>query len=502
MSLIDHLEHTISPAVLGDASSIAHISVLEQFYALMIARLAIPQAYSQFLGNQQRLDQAKVAVPLFEQIWHANAQRTLMVEELALMHHLDAETIVQLLTNAAPLTYQALIDAAKGQFLPAYLQGVAPSVRPLLPVWAESVLVDTPASPVTAAPHVPEPPAIDKAATPVMVEEDEVNTDAVTDQTLAPAPISAKPSDYRTPDYRTPEVSGQAQSTPLPTRARNRRRDLIVRLVLLIAALTALFLLWLLVIKPHQTAPAEPVVTVPQPVAAAPVVTDAPDPVELIVAIDDSGNLYTCSAAVGDTSAQAMLKQALTLSFGTQVDVCELSVMEGVATELPMSAQSLSDAVMRLRSAPFARLHLQNGSITLEAPDAAQLQRLLSDIRALVPTVSVMAAAPLPLPQPEVTMDDNMDATMDDNQVDAPIPDDSAAQNFSSDASGSQSTIAPDAVPPPRPSDMTNQTRDQNEPTSSNNISNAEVDDLANSIIVAEELRGARPVDKNIAPTP
>lgn len=496
MSLIDHLEHTISPAVLGDASSIAHISVLEQFYALMIARLAIPQAYSQFLGNQQRLDQANVAVPLFEQIWHTDTQRTLMVEELALMHHLDAETIVQLLTNAAPLTYQALIDAAKGQFLPAYLQGVAPSVRPLLPVWAESVLVDTPASPVTD-PHVPEPPAIDKAATPVMIEEDEVNTDAVTDQTLAPAPISAKPS-----DYRTPEVSGQAQSTPLPTRARNRRRDLIVRLVLLIAALTALFLLWLLVIKPNQTAPAEPVVTAPQPIAAAPVVPPTLDPVELIVAIDDSGNLYTCSATVGDISAQAMLKQALTLSFGSQADICELSVVEGVATELPMSAQSLSDAVMRLRSAPFARLHLQNGSITLEAPDAAQLQRLLSDMRALAPTVSVMAAAPLPLPQPEVTMDDNMDATMDGNQVDAPIPDDSAAQNFSSDASDSQSTVATDAVPPPRPSDMTNQTRDQNEPASSNNISNAEVDDLANSIIVAEELRGARPVDKNITPTP
>lgn len=493
MSLIDHLEHTISPAVLGDASSIAHISVLEQFYALMIARLAIPQAYSQFLGNQQRLDQANVAVPLFEQIWHADTQRTLMVEELALMHHLDAETIVQLLKNAAPLTYQALIDTAKGQFLPAYLQGVAPSVRPLLPVWAESVLVDTPASPVTA-PHVPEPPPIDKDATPVMVEKDEVNTDAVTDQTLAPAPISAKPSDYRTPDYRTPEVSGQAQSTPLPTRARNRRRDLIVRLVLLITALTALFLLWLLVIKPNQTAPDEPVVTAPQPVAAAPVVPPTLDPVELIVAIDDSGNLYTCSATIGDISAQAMLKQALTLSFGSQADICELSVVEGVATELPMSAQSLSDAVMRLRSAPFARLHLQNGSITLEAPDAAQLQRLLSDMRALAPTVSIMAAAPLPLPQLEVTMDDNMDATMDDNQVDAPIPDDSAAQNMNPNAT--------DAVPPPRPSDMTNQTRDQNFPASSNSLSSAEVDDLANSIIVAEELRGARPVDKNIAPTP
>lgn len=91
-------------------------------------------------------------------------------------------------------------------------------------------------------------------------------------------------------------------------------------------------------------------------------------------------------------------------------------------------------------------------------------------------------------------MDDNMDATMDDNQVDAPIPDDSAAQNMNPNAT--------DAVPPPRPSDMTNQTRDQNIPASSNNISNAEVDDLANSIIVAEELRGARPVDKNIAPPP
>ena len=51
-----------------------------------------------------------------------------------------------------------------------------------------------------------------------------------------------------------------------------------------------------------------------------------------------------------------------------------------------------------LRSVPFARLQLQNDRITLEAPDAMQLERLMTDIRTLLPAMMIETTAPLPLP--------------------------------------------------------------------------------------------------------
>ena len=49
MTLIDQLERTVTTAVLGNDDNVAHTSLLEQFYAILITRLAQPMAYSQLL---------------------------------------------------------------------------------------------------------------------------------------------------------------------------------------------------------------------------------------------------------------------------------------------------------------------------------------------------------------------------------------------------------------------------------------------------------------------
>ena len=51
MSIIDQLEQTVTAAILGDKGSISHVSLLEQFYAILASRLALPHIYSQVLRD-------------------------------------------------------------------------------------------------------------------------------------------------------------------------------------------------------------------------------------------------------------------------------------------------------------------------------------------------------------------------------------------------------------------------------------------------------------------
>ncbi|MGM8900387.1 hypothetical protein ACS8FC_17360, partial [Psychrobacter sp. 1Y4] len=122
-------------------------------------------------------------------------------------------------------------------------------------------------------------------------------------------------------------------------------------------------------------------------------------PIEFIVGVDDSGNLYTCSATVGDAALQSSLQQALNTSFGEQASICELTVQDGIATTIAnMPAEILPNVLTMLRSTPFARLHLQNDRLTVEAPDDMLLQQLVTNVRSLAPTMAVDSTAPLPLP--------------------------------------------------------------------------------------------------------
>ncbi|MFP3560850.1 hypothetical protein SB861_61235, partial [Paraburkholderia sp. SIMBA_049] len=87
---------------------------------------------------------------------------------------------------------------------------------------------------------------------------------------------------------------------------------------------------------------------------------------------------------------QSTLQQALNTSFGEQASICELNIQDGVATTIAnMPAETLPNVLTMLRSTPFARLHVQNDSLTLEAPDNMLLQKLVTEIRSLVPAMVV-----------------------------------------------------------------------------------------------------------------
>lgn len=127
MNIIDQLEQTVTSAVLGgysnddhtnqaDNANVSHVSLLEQFYAILAARLALPQVYSQLLRDDQPIiNDNMIEMPLFEQLWQAPSARQVIIQELAATHHIDELTTKKLIMNAAPLVYRELKIMANGQ---------------------------------------------------------------------------------------------------------------------------------------------------------------------------------------------------------------------------------------------------------------------------------------------------------------------------------------------------------------------------------------------------
>jgi hypothetical protein len=429
MSIIDQLEQTVTPAILGErdsSDSVAYISLLEQFYAILATRLAVPQVYSQLLRNDQVMASDGIAErPLFEQLWQDKRLQKTIIQELSATHHIDESTTAHLLINAAPLTYRELKALANGQFLPAFLQGEQSTLRPYLPTWSAAIITATQGANSESKSNLATDnyivPNIDNA--PNTLNETDLSTSVVSATTAAhlettdleqknierdeilgtdisndddPFSASNDAIHANPADHRSAENSNLKREQ---MRTRNQRNDLLIRVFLLIVALAAIALAaWALLLKPNNEIPVEPVAAVPVVLPPAPP-AQTMTPVEFIVGVDDSGNLYTCSATVGDAALQSTLQQALNTSFGEQASICELTVQDGVATSIAnMPVEMLPNVLTMLRSTPFARLHIQNDRLTLEAPDNMLLQQLVENIRSLVPAMAIDSTAPLPLP--------------------------------------------------------------------------------------------------------
>ena len=546
MNIIDQLEQTVTSAVLGgysneghisgvyvnddntgqvDNGSVSHVSLLEQFYAMLAARLALPQIYSQLLRDDEPIaNENIIETPLFEQLWQAPNSRQTIIQELAVTHHIDEVITTKLIMNAAPLAYRELKVMANGQFLPAFLQSQQPSFRHYLPIWsaplitaaqhdedelfnAQSAVADIAAAPVS----------LNKYAASVVIPYENVITEPNEaaeltnesfDNSLDTSAIHANPAEHHLAE------NGSLKREKI--RTRNQRNDLLIRVFLLLAAITAIGLVWALLIKPNNVTPVEPVVTAPAviaPIAEPPAQTLTP--VELIVGVDNSGSLYTCTASVGDAALQDTLQQALNSSFGEQAGMCQFTVQEGFANNIAnMPIEVLPNIFTLLRATPFARLQLQNDRMILEAPDSMQLQQLATDIRALVPTMMVDSTAPLPLPNNDgmgaadmngvnnqydvnnYNANNNVNGNndyqaMDDDTGDSVMPAPARNNDFNNPPMYDQpsNNAAMNNVP------MNNAPVNNERPASTRPpgpFSESEVDDMASSVIVAEPAQVRR----------
>ena len=546
MNIIDQLEQTVTSAVLGgysndgnisgvyvnddntgqvDNSSVSHVSLLEQFYAMLAARLALPQIYSQLLRDDEPIaNENIIETPLFEQLWQAPNSRQTIIQELAATHHIDEVTTTKLIMNAAPLAYRELKVMANGQFLPAFLQSQQPTFRHYLPIWsaplitaaqhdedelfnAQSAVADIAAAPVS----------LNKYAASVVVSSENLITEPNVaaelanesfDNSLDTSAIHANPAEHH--------LAENGSLKRQKVRTRNQRNDLLIRVFLLLAAITAIGLVWALLIKPNNATPVEPVVTAPaviSPIAESPAQTLTP--VELIVGVDNSGSLYTCTASVGDAALQDTLQQALNSSFGEQAGMCQFTVQEGIANNIAnMPIEVLPNIFTLLRATPFARLQLQNDRMILEAPDSMQLQQLATDIRALVPTMMVDSTAPLPLPNNDGMGAADMNGA--NNQYDVNNYNANNNVNGNNDYQATDDDTGDSVMPAPARNNDFNNPPMYDQPSNNaamNNVpmnnapvnnerpastrppgpfSESEVDDMASSVIVAEPAQVRR----------
>ena len=549
MNIIDQLEQTVTSAVLGgysndgnisgvyvndyntgqvDNGSVSHVSLLEQFYAMLAARLALPQIYSQLLRDDEPIaNENIIETPLFEQLWQAPNSRQTIIQELAATHHVDEVTTTKLIMNAAPLAYRELKVMANGQFLPAFLQSQQPSFRHYLPIWsaplitaaqhdedelfnAQSAVADIAAAPVSLNKY-------DATAASVVIPSEKLITEPNVaaelanesfDNSLETSAIHANPAEHH--------LAENGSLKRQKVRTRNQRNDLLIRVFLLLAAITAIGLVWALLIKPNKATPVEPVVTAPAviaPIAEPPAQTLTP--VELIVGVDNSGNLYTCTASVGDVALQDTLQQALNSSFGEQAGMCQFTVQEGIANNIAnMPIEVLPNILTLLRATPFARLQLQNDRMMLEAPDSMQLQQLATDIRTLVPTMMVDSTAPLPLSNNDVMGAADMNGA--NNQYDVNNYNANNNVNGNNDYQATDDDTGDSVMPTPARNNDFNNSPMYDQPSNNaamNNVpmnnapvnnerpastrppgpfSESEVDDMASSVIVAEPAQVRR----------
>ena len=344
MDIISHLTRTVSPAVLEDDHSPAKKGLLEQFYAIFAARLADNDTYHRFANeNITRDDQG-----FYDRVWSDDSQRDQIARELAGKYNVDATSSRGLIAMAAPLAFHEIKSLAGTTPVPQFLRDNLDSYQRYIPAWASAVL-----------------PVGVMAATPV--------AGARLSDTVSTEPLQ-----------REEEQQGSFMKALLP----------IIGLIILGA------LAWAL-LRGCQENP-EPVAT---PVATAQqaaqgdgqlaVVGDI-EPASLRIATGANGELYACRMNVGDETLQTNVMNALTSAFGEEANKCRADVDDNFAVDMPAAAQ-LATILPIIKNVPNASMVIKGDMITVNAPDAAALDKLVADLQAVAPAMTIQAEGPLDL---------------------------------------------------------------------------------------------------------
>ncbi|MGB3110377.1 MAG: OmpA family protein [Psychrobacter alimentarius] len=345
MDIINHLTRTVSPAVLGDDHSPAKQNLLEQFYAIFAARLADANTYNRFANENIGRDDQQ----FYDRVWTEDAHRDQIDRELATKHDVDQTAARGLVAMAAPLAFHEIKSLAGNTPVPQFLNDNLDSYQHHIPAWASTVL-----------------PAGMLAATPAVAGEH------ISD-TVSTAPLQ-----------REEEQKGSFLKALLP----------IIGLIILGA------LAWAL-LRGCQENP-EPVATpaVTEQQAAdgdeQVAVAAAIEPASLSIATGENNELYACRMNVGNETLQTNVMSALTSAFGDEANKCRADVDDNFAADMPAAAQ-LATILPIVKNVPNASMIIKGDNITVNAPDAAALEKLVSDLQAAAPAMTVQAEGPLDL---------------------------------------------------------------------------------------------------------
>ncbi len=344
MDIISHLTRTVSPAVLGDDHSPAKQNLLEQFYAIFAARLADENTYNRFANENIGRDDQQ----FYDRVWTEDAHRDQIARELASEHNVDQTAARGLVAMAAPLAFHEIKSLAGSTPVPQFLNDNLESYQHHIPAWASMVL-----------------PASMLATTPA--------AGAHISDTVSTAPLQ-----------REEEPKGSFLKALLP----------IIGLIILGA------LAWALLRGCQEN---------PEPVAT-PAVTEqraadgdeqvamaaAIEPASLSIATGENNELYACRMNVGNETLQTNVMNALTSAFGDEANKCRADVDDNFAGDMPAAAQ-LTTILPIVKNVPNASMIIKGNNITVNAPDATALEKLVSDLQAAAPAMTVQAEGPLDL---------------------------------------------------------------------------------------------------------
>ena len=340
MDIISHLTRTVSPAVLGDDHNPAKKNLLEQFYAIFAARLADNDIYNRFANdNIARDDQS-----FYDRVWTEDTHRDQIARELASHHNVDVTAVRGLLAMAAPLAYHEIKSLAGTTPVPQFLNDNLAGYQHHIPVWASAVL---PAGLIAAA------PAGERIST-----------------TTTTAPLQ-----------REEEKDGSFMKALLP----------IIGLIILGA------LAWAL-LRGCQDNPepvGKPVITEQQGANSdGQAVAAGIEPASLRIATGENSELYACRMNVGNDTLQSNVMTALNGVFGDDANNCRADVDDGFSIDMPAATQ-LATILPIFKNVPNASMLIKGDTITVNAPDAAALSKLVADLQAAAPAMTVMAEGPL-----------------------------------------------------------------------------------------------------------
>ncbi len=146
MNLIQQLSQTVTRPLLSSESSslaipvgdVATENALEQYYAVLLVCLSD----SELLSRLSNSDMNGINQVLFSRIWMNQAERDIIVQELAKTHHLDKAILTKVIQMVTPTVYHILETQAEQQRLPlaSYLAGQFSEIRRYLPVWIGQVV--------------------------------------------------------------------------------------------------------------------------------------------------------------------------------------------------------------------------------------------------------------------------------------------------------------------------------------------------------------------------
>ncbi len=366
MNIIEHLNRTITPILLGSNSQENNqVNLLEKFYALTTARLADEKVYKDF----ENVSVANDDPSFFERLFPKIEQRESLIKELATNFNTTEQQAGSLATRGAPLILNELRSLAGTSSLPVFLKNHLSSLVGFIPNWALGFI------PVAILEAINlNIGGLNGKVSTMKKETDVIGT-----------PSSTAPTMQR-------ETDSQAKKSFLP----------IIGLIILGA------LAWAM-LRACQNTPTEPVATPPsaqtqQQTSSEPTQNANLTAPTLTLKTDADKKLADCTATVGDDTLKGKISSLISRIFGTEKS-CNVNVDTSYGKELAINDDQLNKILALVKETPNAEVNLSGKNINVTTANPADGEKLAKDLQALFPDFTINLTANPNAEQPTSTTD-------------------------------------------------------------------------------------------------